>query len=318
MDVFQQYADVHGWGQTVVAIGNFDGVHIGHQALLQAAEDMSAGGTRRVVVLTFDPHPMSVVAPHRSVQALSSLKDRLDLLAYHGVEGTLVQTFDRAFAQLSADEFIQRVLVDALKVRGVVVGFNFGFGSGRSGNVETLRDAGRRMGFELGVVDAVSDAKTDAVSSSRIRQAVASGSLSQASEFLGRPHWLTGLVVPGEQRGRTLGFPTANISPEVTAYPPRGVYAGWLDTGEMLVSAVANIGTKPTFHDAHEQTLEVHALDTEIGDVYGRRVRFYFESQIREERTFSSRETLVAQIGLDCDAARIALADLKPPHRFSL
>ena len=164
----------------------------------------------------------------------------------------------------------------------------------------------------------MSDAETDPVSSSRIRRAVAAGDLDTARRFLGRPHWLTGTVVSGEQRGRTMGFPTANIRPEVLSYPPRGVYAGWLDTGGSMYRAVANIGTKPTFHEAHGETVEVHALDVQLNDLYGQRVRFFFEAFLRNERAFSSRDGLMHQIAVDCDSARSILDGAEPPPRFSL
>jgi len=318
MQTFNHYRDVADLGHTVTAIGNFDGVHLGHQALLRLAKERADDLGVHTVVLTFDPHPMQIVAPERRLEPLSSLQDRLALLDHHGVDAVLAQRFDREFSSLSPEEFVQEILVCSLQIRAVIVGYNFGFGAQRAGTVDLLRALGRQAQFDVHVVDSVTGSASTSISSSAVRRAVHAGNLDGAAEQLGRPHFLTGRVVKGAQRGREIGFPTANIEPETRALPPDGVYAGWFDDGLNLHRAVANLGRNPTFGSRHVSTLEIHALNTDLPVLYGHRVRFYFESHLRREIRFDSVEALIAQIGGDCEVASRLLAARTQPPRYAL
>ena len=318
METFRHYADVTHRGGTVAAIGNFDGVHRGHQALLGTARTAAKNLGISTAVLTFDPHPTHIINPQRSVAPLTSIDDRLSLLAAHGTDVALAQRFDLDFAALSPDEFVELVLIRGLRAKAVVVGYNFGFGARRSGTVDDLRRIGEAAGFSVYIVQSINDARGDSISSSRIRNAVTVGDLPLATAQLGRRHFSTGIVGPGAQRGRTLGFPTANVAPETKALPPTGVYAGWLDTGSALYGAVANLGEAPTFGHHEIQTLEVHALTDEQLDLYGRRIRFYYGCKLRDETRFPDAQTLRQQIAADAAAASEWCVAKSSPARFAL
>lgn len=318
METFRHYSEVAHFGDTVAAIGNFDGVHRGHQALLGTARTAARNLGVSTAVLTFDPHPTQIINPRRTIHPLTSIEDRLSLLNAYGTDVALAQHFDQAFAALSPDEFVELVLIRALRAKAVVVGYNFGFGARRAGTVDDLRRIGEAAGFSVYIVQSVNDAQGESISSSRIRRAVSSGNLQFTQAHLGRPHFSTGVVVPGAQRGRTLGFPTANIQPKTSALPPKGVYAGWLDTGVSLYQAVANLGDAPTFGDHGPLSLEVHALTQDSLDLYGCRVRFYYGCKLRDEIRFCDSETLRTQISMDAlDARRWSSARPNPP-RFAL
>ncbi|MEE2756452.1 MAG: bifunctional riboflavin kinase/FAD synthetase [Myxococcota bacterium] len=318
MRVFRHYADIHNIGPTVAAIGNFDGVHHGHQQLLEQAQRRAATMDAEAAVLTFHPHPADVVGRAKPVMPLYSLVDRCQFLHGYGIGTILAQTFDLKFAGLTPREFVETVLVGALNVSAVVVGYNFAFGAKRAGRVEHLKALGEELGFTVDVIQSVTDAPDSEISSTRIRSAVLDGRLADARSCLGRPHASTGLVVQGEQRGRDIGFPTLNVLPETQTLPPVGVYAGWLDNGQQCYPAVANLGHTPTFGESRPMRLEVHALDADLPDSYGQRVRFYFSLRLRAEQKFESKDELVVQIARDCQAARLALAEDSKPRTFGL
>jgi riboflavin kinase/FMN adenylyltransferase len=284
---------------SAVAIGVFDGVHRGHAAVLREITH----SPHLPVVLTFDPHPLAVLAPERAPAMLTSLQRRIDLFAEAGVAVTAVLTFDDEVRSMSPEAFSLEVLTGGLDARRVVVGADFHFGKDRSGTPGVLRDLGDRYGFEVTVMPLVGD--DVGVSSSGIRAAVAHGRVEEAAAGLGRRYRVVGTVVAGDGRGVDLGFPTANL--EVApgaAIPGRGVYAvvGGLLQGE--VNGVANIGVRPTFGGRHQEVVEVHFLDFD-GDLYGEQIAIDFVTRIRDERTFGGVEELVDQIGRDVAAARV-------------
>ena len=288
-----------------VAIGNFDGVHRGHQQLIartRAAAD-SLGG--EAVALTFDPHPAAVLAPERAPRLLTSSARKLELLAAAGADAAVLEPFDRALAALSPHAFVDQVLVRALGARHVVVGYDFRFGQRRSGSTDTLRELGDTLGVSVEVVDPVS---VDGVvaSSSQIRALVEAGDLAGARALLGRDPEVEGSVVRGAGRGRGIGVPTANLDTDAGVLPPLGIYATWVSLagGERLPGA-ASVGTNPTFDDSGRLSVEVHILDFDR-DLYGQRVRLAFAQHLRGELKFAGAGELVEQIRRDiADTRRV-------------
>jgi riboflavin kinase/FMN adenylyltransferase len=257
-------------------------------------------------VVTFDPHPLTVVAPEHAPRLLVGIEHRLELLADAGLDVAAVISFDAAMRRRTAASFAAAVLAGALHARLVVVGEDFRFGHQRTGNVASLAELGDVHGFTTEIVPLVGGQAP--MSSTRVRGLVAAGDLAGVAEALGRPHEVRGPVVAGEGRGRLLGFPTANVAvPAGLALPPAGVYAVRAGpSGGALVPAVANLGTRPTFGGPGEETLEVHLLEP-AGDLYGRVLRVAFVARLRDERRFGGPEDLAAQIGADVAAARAVL-----------
>ena len=294
------------WSAPAVAVGNFDGVHRGHQALVTAAlaESRRLGGT--AVVLTFDPHPARVLQPDRAPSALTTLDQKAEALAALGISHLAVLEFTREVAGRSAEEFARGVLGGTLGARAVVVGANFRFGRGRSGDAAVLSELGGEAGFDVRVVDPVLY-EGEPVSSTRIRDAIEAGAVERAAAMLGRAYSVDGRVVQGDGRGRTLGFPTANVEPVNETLPGRGVYACWLRIAqdERAWPAAVNIGRRPTF-DAQGSTVEAHLLDF-TGDLYGREVRLSFVERLRAEQKFSGASALRAQIEADVARTRAVL-----------
>ena len=299
----------------LVVIGNFDGVHRGHQALLAAVCRRSKQDGLWPKVLTFDPHP--AVALGRPAPALLSTTDRrIELLARAcpGVE-VVVQAFDAAFASQSPAEFVERVLLARLQAALVVVGDNFRFGAGRAGGIEELRAFGDEHGFETLVEPLASD-EGGAWSSTRIRGCIAAGEVAEAATMLGRPHMVSGTVVAGDRRGRQLGFPTCNLGDPPEALPGHGVYAVLVDRVEQgearaLARGVANVGLRPTVASSERALVEVHLFDF-TGDLYGAELRVHLVERLRAEKRFDGLEALRAQIDRDSQQARELLADREP------
>lgn len=290
-------------GPSVVAPGNYDGVHAGHRALIQAARELAGDGVG-VTVMTFNPHPAVLLAPERAPALLTTIERRIELLRGAGADRVEVATFDEAFAAQSPDEFVED-LVGRLGARGVVVGPDFRFGKGRAGDIEVLRSAGASMGFAVRVVDPVLRGG-EVVSSTRIRRCLREGRVEDATELLGRVHDSSGVVVEGDRRGRTIGFPTANLACDPVLLPADGVYAvvGRAPGGELL-TGVANLGVRPTF--AAGRSVEVHLFDFD-GDLYGRTLRVGFVGRLRGEQKFDGLDALKAQIASDAERARRLLA----------
>ncbi|WP_188783100.1 bifunctional riboflavin kinase/FAD synthetase [Nocardioides phosphati] len=291
-DVSEVPADL---GRTVVTIGNFDGVHLGHQHVVARAREVAAAqGVDHVVAVTFDPHPMAVLRPDHAPVMLSTLDERLRLLGEAGADDVLVLPFSREIASWTPEEFVQRVIVDALHARGVVVGANFRYGNRAAGDVHDLAESGKSHDF---VVDAVAlDGGPQVWSSTYVRSCLAAGDVSGAAEALGRPFTVRGVVVKGDQRGRELGFPTANVpTPADAAAPCDGVYAGTLtrlDTGKCFPAAIS-VGTNPTFDGVVGRRVESYVLDQTDLDLYGVEVEVAFREHLRGMVKFEGIEKLV-------------------------
>jgi len=297
-----------GWGRCVVTIGIFDGVHRGHQLILARAAEVGARLGLPLVVVTFDPHPDEVIRPGSHPPLLCSVRFRTELLGRFGADAVCVLPFTYEFSQLSADDFVKSVLVDGLHAAAVVDGQDFRFGHKAAGNVALLGELGEKYDFVVDGVPLISDDGI-AVSSSLIRGLLSEGKVAEAARDLGRPHRVEGIVVRGQQRGRALGFPTANAEPPPhTAIPADGVYAGWLaaldqeGTETDRWPAAISVGTNPTF-DASDRTVEAYALDRDDLDLYGVHVAVEFAERLRGQVRFDSVAELVSQMGDDVAAA---------------
>lgn len=296
-----------GWGRSVVTIGVFDGVHRGHQSIVARAAELAKARGLRSVIITFDPHPDEVVRPGTHPPLLSSPKRRAELLSGLGADAVIVLPFTLDLSQMSPDEFVQSVLVDRLRAAIVIVGENFRFGHRARGDIAQLKQLGEKYDFTAEGVPLV--ANGDTISSTAIRDRLAQGDVGAGAEALGRPHRVEGVVVRGHQRGRALGFPTANLeSPPFTAIPADGVYAGRLvcDSDRypgFRWPAAISIGTNPTF-DGEERTVEAYALDRDDLDLYGEHMAVDFIARIRDTRRFESVDALVTEMRRDVDRAR--------------
>jgi riboflavin kinase / FMN adenylyltransferase len=298
-----------GWGESVVTIGEFDGVHRGHQRIVARAAQIGRARNLPVVVITFDPHPDEVIRPGSHPPFLCSARRRADLLAGLGADAVCVLPFTLEFSRLDPDEFVRAVLVERLHSAAVVEGEDFRFGHKAAGDVQLLAKLGEKYDFITeGMPLLVADGTT--VSSTSIRQMLAAGDVAAAAKALGRPHRVEGVVVRGHQRGRALGFPTANLeTPPHTAIPADGVYAGWLtslDGDGLDVSrwpAAISIGTNPTFGEG-KRTVEAYALDRDDLDLYGVHAAIDFAVRLRGTLRFDSVDALVEQMRLDVERAR--------------
>jgi riboflavin kinase / FMN adenylyltransferase len=289
----------------VVAIGNFDGVHRGHRAVIAVAKERAAALGRPAAALTFEPHPRAFFHPGEPLFRLTDAATKLRLLAATGLDGAIVLTFDEALAGLTADEFVNRILVERFAVRGAAIGFNFHFGMHRAGSPEFLAAEGRKHGFDVVVVPRFED-NGRPVSSGPIRQALAAGKLDEAAEFLGYPWFISGTVLHGDKRGRELGFPTANLKPDPSCGLRHGIYAVRVAVGGRRYDGVASFGRRPMF-DAGTVLLEVFLFDFS-GDLYGAAMDIAFIAFLRDEAVFASAKELVRQMQEDARQARDALA----------
>jgi riboflavin kinase/FMN adenylyltransferase len=280
-----------------VAIGIFDGVHAGHQEILKEAANHG-----RVVALTFYPHPTSVVAPERTPSSIVSIEDRIALLEKHGASEVVVIEFTKDFAAKTPEEFIQEVLIQQLHATHVTVGANFTFGRKASGNVQYLKD--HPHGFGVSAVVLKED-RGSAISSTRIRNLIVDGDLERANELLTRPYILRGPVIHGEKRGRTIGYPTANLGlHEHATIPADGIYAGWLSVGDFRWPAAISIGTNPTFPGIRGRQVEAYAIDQEGLDLYDQEASIEFIARLRDTVKFDGLEPLLEQMKKDCQKAK--------------
>lgn len=297
---------------SVITIGAYDGVHRGHQAVIAQVRELANSMGCQSVVVTFDRHPASVVRPESAPKLLTDMEQKLELLAATGVDATRVVTFDENKARMTADEFAREILIGGLQTKVIVVGEDFHFGHRRQGNVSTLREMGEHLGFRVEPVKLIprADGVAEPVSSTSIRRALAGGQVETAGQLLGRPFEIRGEVVHGDQRGRTIGFPTANIAvPQAMCLPADGVYAGrYIDEQSRTFMCAVNLGRRPTFveHSDHS-LLEAHLLDFS-GDLYGQRARVTFEKFLRSERKFDGLESLRTQLADDIAAVRNTLS----------
>lgn len=291
----------------VLTIGNFDGVHLAHRQLLAQAGVYAAQSGAPVVALTFEPHPLAVVAPDKVPPRLTSLKDKLALLDQLGVDLTIIARSEPALLHMEAELFVDSVIRERFRPTHIVEGPSFGFGKGRRGNAELLRRLAPSFGCEVHIVDPVrltlDDGQHVMVTSSLIRELLLGGHVRRAAMCLGRNHTITGNVVAGDQRGRQLGFPTANLDGIEQLIPMEGVYSGLAEVAHRRFSAAISIGRSPTFDGRHVR-VEAHLLDFS-GDLYGQCLRLEFVRFLRRQMTFASAEALIAQLQLDVQAARL-------------
>ena len=290
-----------------LTIGNFDGVHRGHQAMLARLKESARSLGLPSCVLTFEPHPLELFSPQTALTRLTSLREKLELLAAEGIERVHVSRFDRAFASRSPQEFIERVLLAGLGMRWLLIGDDFRFGARRTGDFTQLEEASRTHGFGLEAMPTV-ESEGVRVSSSVVRTALAAGRLAEAETLLGRPYSISGRVVHGDKLGRTIGYPTANVQLRHNRPPLSGIFAVRTIDGQGRVrDGAASLGLRPTVDDCGRAKLEVHLLDF-AGDLYGQHLRVDFLHKIRDEQKFPDLDALKARIAEDCDIARELLA----------
>jgi riboflavin kinase/FMN adenylyltransferase len=286
----------------VVLIGVFDGVHKGHQLLLNRAKEIADG--RNIVALTFDPHPMQVLAPERAPTLLTTLADRVELLKIHNADQVAVLKFNEQISAMKPADFVKDVLVGQLSASAIIVGKNFTYGHKAAGSVDTLIEDGQNLDFTVDVQD-LESGEGEVISSSRIRNLVTAGQVEEARTLLTRPHRLDGVVVHGEKRGREIGYPTANLGNiDGQTVPKDGVYAGWLTVGINFWPAAISIGTNPTFAGERARQVEAYALDQEGLDLYDKNASIEFGWRLRDTLKFDGLEPLLVQMKLDCDQAR--------------
>ncbi|MEN0065831.1 MAG: bifunctional riboflavin kinase/FAD synthetase [Myxococcota bacterium] len=283
----------------VVTIGNFDGVHLGHRALIERTQAMAERLGAPSGVLTFDPAPQQVLRPEKAAPRIQSLAQRLESLEMTGVDLVIVEPFTKALAAFSAEQFAEQILLQRIGVRGLALGHDFRFGKSRQGSIETLQAC---LSVPLEHQGAI-ELDGAPISSSRIRRALVEGHVVPAAACLGRLHAVRGTVIAGDQRGRTLGFPTANVREVEGLLPAQGVYATWAQHRGQRHPAVANLGTRPTVDGPHHVVLEVHLLDFS-GDLYGEVLTIEFVDFLRGEKAFADLDALKAQIAQDAQAAR--------------
>ncbi|TQL50816.1 bifunctional riboflavin kinase/FAD synthetase [Ornithinicoccus hortensis] len=306
------------FGPSVVTLGNFDGVHRGHRAVLSRVVDLAAARDARAVAVTFEPHPVAVLHPERAPERITGAEHRLDLLAESGLDATLVLEFTREFALLTPEEFVRQVFVEALRAVVVVVGVDTRFGVHNSGDVDTMRDLGRELGFEVVTLEPVGgpgQGATRAWSSTRLRQVLAEGDVRAAADILGRHHRVSGMVVHGHHRGRELGYPTANLATDSEGLVPAdGVYAGWVERlglppgdPDRRMPAAISVGTNPTFDDVLVRTVEAYVLDRTDLDLYDEVVAVDFVAHLRGNLKFDSVQELLEQMARDVAVSRSML-----------
>ncbi|HEX6196750.1 MAG TPA: bifunctional riboflavin kinase/FAD synthetase [Jiangellaceae bacterium] len=298
-------------GRTVVTVGVFDGVHRGHQAVIGRADEMARALRVPLVAVTFDPNPIAVLRPDAAPPALTTLPRRIELLTQAGVDYVLVLRFDKERAQQEAADFVDDVLVRSLSAQAVVVGTDFRFGHRAAGDVALLETLGRERDFTVVPVEPVGDEATGRWSSTRIRELVVAGDVAAAAVPLGRPFRVQGTVGRGSNRGKDMGYPTANLPvDEGDLVPADGVYAGWLfrlgKQHPKRMPAAISVGTNPTFGGT-QRTVEPHVLDRDDLDLYGAPVAIEFVERLRDQETFDSAEALAAQIGADVERTRAVL-----------
>ena len=290
------------WRQTILALGNFDGLHRGHAKIVERVRRCASELSATAAVLIFDPHPPRIVRPDKAPPLLMTKEQKIDCLAEAGMDAVAVVRFTQELSQWSPEEFVHQVLVDWVGVSEVWVGANFLFGRDRTGNFSLLRSLGARYGFRVEKVDPVRY-KEFVVSSTRVRRLLREGSVDEAGALLGHHYFIEGDVVAGAQRGQAQGFPTANLRTDNEVVPPNGVYATTAKFDEVIHPAVTNVGVRPTFETNGQRTVEVHLLDYD-DDLYGRRVRLAFVQRLRDEQAFPDAGALQRQIVTDCEQAR--------------
>ena len=308
MEIIRHISRCASFPHPVVSLGNFDGVHIGHQAILRRLVQEAHLRHGTAIALTFHPHPLTVLRPQHSLPLICRLREKLSSFAALGVEKVIVQRFTPSFAQLLPEEFVQRYLVETIGAEKVIVGHNVNFGRNRAGNADTLRQLGQSAGFAVEIIGPIKTNEEE-VSSTGVRALLSAGEMRAVTRFLGRFYSVRGRVVKGFQRGRTIGFPTANLRPRSGLLLPNGVYAVIVEIDGQTIPGVANIGINPTF-GLERKTLEAHLFDFS-SDLYGQSISVGFVERLRGERKFPSVEELVKQIREDATQARALLLPLQ-------
>ncbi|MCP3676750.1 MAG: bifunctional riboflavin kinase/FAD synthetase [Deltaproteobacteria bacterium] len=301
MQVIEPEKDYTARKPTIITLGNFDGVHIGHQKILKRVVERGTALNLPSLVYTFEPHPLTVVAPHKSPSLISTRRDKARLIASYGISRLILARFTIEFAARHPIEFVEEVIMRQLKATEVWVGHDYRFGKGKGGTVEHLKELGREFGFAVHMIPAQKK-NGHIVSSSIIRRHIQGGKVKEAAQLLGRFHAVSGAVVKGDGRGATIGYPTANIASDGNLMPKNGVYAAYVTIGRTQYRGVANIGFAPTFK-RERPYLEVHLLDFKRS-IYGKELRIEFAERLRGERTFKGVAALTGQIEKDIERAR--------------
>jgi riboflavin kinase/FMN adenylyltransferase len=302
----------------VVTIGNFDGVHLGHQDIFKKVRKEASKIDGEGVVITFEPHPLKVLAPEKFLPLLTPFRKKMLLIEKSGIETVLCIEFSLAFSEIPPSEFIKSILVEKVRVREVIIGYNYHFGKRQEGDAQTLKDEGKVFGFEVEVVEPFRIGQT-IVSSSKIRDLIQLGEVEGASRLLGRDYPVIGKVVEGAKRGQTLGFPTANLEISDELYPKIGVYAVGVEWRQQRFSGLANVGSNPTFFSEQDGkgksiSLEVYILDFDR-NIYGEEIQVNFKRRIRDEVRFESSSLLIEQIKKDIQwAQENVFRELEPPN----
>ncbi|WP_420411988.1 bifunctional riboflavin kinase/FAD synthetase [Roseibium sp.] len=300
----------------IVAIGNFDGVHRGHRAVLDAALGLGHGTHHPVFAMSFEPHPRTVFNPSKPVFRLTPAVQKTDMLRVCGLDGALILPFTKEFAAMEANAFVQDILIDTLEISHAVTGYDFHFGRARQGTPDYLRTAGATHGFGVTIVHREEDESAEVISSSRIRENLGTGDIAEANALLGYRWFFDAEVQHGDKRGRDLGYPTANLRMPEDCPLLQGIYAVKVKLGETWHDGVASYGRRPTF-DNGAALFEVFLFDFD-GDLYGKSLRVHVVSYLRGEEKFDSPEALVAQMDRDSEEARAALASLQPLSEIDL
>lgn len=281
----------------VLTIGNFDGVHLGHQHIFRQVKEKAKQIGGETIVYTFDPHPLTILEPQRQLLLITSIAEKLRLMAAQGIDVVICAPFSKEFAKLMPEDFVKKILYEEIGIQYLFVGHDYTFGRDRRGNIALLKEMGGKLGFQVEVVGPVR-VDGEVVSSTRIREFIQQGQMEEASKMLGRFYLLQGQVIPGHGRGsKKLGFPTANIKPDNSLLPKPGIYATWSFYEGKRYASVANLGWNPTFHD-QEFSIEVHIINFHQ-DIYGKNLRVEFVKRLRDEVTFPGPEELIKQIERD-------------------
>ncbi len=307
MKIYEGLADFHPVVNAVVTSGTFDGVHLGHQKILHRIREIARSIQGETVLLTFWPHPRLVLYPEEhNLRLLSTFEEKASLLRQFGIDHLITIPFTQEFSQLTSEEFIRKVLIEKIQTKKLVIGYDHRFGKNREGSFEYLQTQSSEFGFELEEISR-EDVDEIGVSSTKIRKALESGEVQTANQYLGRPYELNGIVVKGQQIGRSIGFPTANIHVpnDYKLIPKDGVYAVEAKVEDQIFKAMLNIGNRPTV-DGTRKTVETHLFDFQ-GDLYNKLITVYFRAFIREERKFENLEALKAQLNSDQKSAKSLL-----------
>ncbi len=302
--LFENFNNIEQINKPVIAVGNFDGVHRGHQELIKAVLEESKKIDGSPAILTFYPHPLTIINPYMKIEQITPLADKVDIFEKLGIGYVYVLKFDDSFSSLSAENFITEILVEKIAVKKIVIGYNFRFGANKTGDVELLRQFGEKYSFEVIVVSPYKD-QDIIISSTKIRGLIKEGNIRMANNFLGRAYSIKGIVIKGRKIGRMLGFPTANLLVTDYLIPRKGVYVAYAYLGEERLKAVVSIGPSPTFH-IDSPSFEVHILDFDR-DIYGKELRVEFVERLRGIEKFDSVEALKLQIKEDINKAEAVL-----------